>query len=125
MRNVRWFPMLVSAAAFGLGLLALLVALSELSSGTSSTERWISVVNLLTGLCGVAGAVGFAINQRWGAFIFTASALGHTAAHIGLASGLAGQGPPDHFWSGGSGGHPGGCMASSGGDVLGPRQSAG
>ena len=42
------------------------------------------LVNLLTGVAGVGGAIGYALTKRWGHCLFALSTLGHITAHAQL-----------------------------------------
>ena len=92
----QWLMLLLTIAALLLGLLALSAGAVGLSDHADATDRVVMLVNWLTGLTGIGGALGYALNKRWGIYLFGVSALGHIGAHTqlylsGIASGRSGS----------------------------------
>ena len=67
--------------AFSLGMLALAVGLTGLLGRGSTADQATVWLNLVTGLTGVAGAIGYMLGKRWARYSYGASVLGHLIAH--------------------------------------------
>src|SRR5204862_3931579 len=63
--------------AFSLGMLALAVGLTGLLGRGSTADQATVWLNLVTGLTGVAGAIGYMLGKRWARYSYGASVLGH------------------------------------------------
>ncbi len=90
-----WLTWAITLGAALLSLLALLATLQGLrGSQAAGNSPLVSVLNLLTAVCGLAGTLGFALRRRWGALLFGFSTIGHWLAHIVLLVALfsAGRG---------------------------------
>jgi hypothetical protein len=74
----------LTVAALLLGLLALSASALGFTERADAANRLTMLVNLLTGVAGVGGAIGFALNKRWGFNLFALSTLGHIIAHTQL-----------------------------------------
>ncbi len=79
-----WIAWVLTIAAFLLGLLALVVVFEEWVSSRRATDPGATYLNLLTGLTGVLGAIGYGFRKRWGRYTFGISVLGHIVAHTAL-----------------------------------------
>jgi hypothetical protein len=76
-----WIAWVVTGAAALLGLLAMIIVFQDVAGNQRATNPWITGLNFLTGLGGVAGAFGYALRKRWGIYAFGASVVGHWASH--------------------------------------------
>ncbi len=75
------FRLMVLTVAFALGALALASAVFGLAGRGGPTDQSTAWFNLITGITGVAGAIGYMLNKRWARYSYGASVLGHLISH--------------------------------------------
>ena len=76
--RVAWVYVLV---AIMFGVLALIIVLQDVGGQNKNATTWITILNLVTGLFSVGGALGYSLRKNWGLVAFGLSVLGHFINH--------------------------------------------